>query len=67
MFKIRIFLLDFVEDDLEFFFFLDKKNFEMMKWKLIVSNLFFGKKKIYIFLFVLSIINYINRLIEYCI
>lgn len=49
MFKIWIFLLDFVEDDLEFFFFLDKKNFEMIKWKLIVSILFFGKKNIYIF------------------
>lgn len=39
----------------------------MMKWKLIASNLFFGKKKIYTLLPVLSIINYINRLIEHCI
>lgn len=45
MFKTRIPSPDSVEDDLESPFFPDKKNSEMMKWKLIASNLFFGKKK----------------------
>lgn len=67
MFKTRIPSPDSVEDDLESPFFPDKKNSEMIKWKLIASNLFFGKKNIYTLLPVLSIINYINRLIEHCI
>lgn len=45
MFKTRIPSTASVEDDLESPFFPDKKNSEMIKWKLIASNLFFGKKK----------------------